>query len=75
MVRYDTELVNYWQRNHAEKEYTWYMAIAYALSVGKIKLDQLEGYKKNYRESRAYQAYLNRNPQHETSLQDLIIKM
>ena len=63
-VRYDTELVNYWQRSEADRRSTWYMAMAYALSVGKITLDDMSEYRKNYRESAAYRSYVARNPQH-----------
>lgn len=71
-ARYDAELVNYWQRSNADKQYTWYLAIAYALGAGKVELDSLSEYRKNYRESTAYRSYLARNSQHQSSLSDMI---
>lgn len=51
------------------------MGIAYGLSVSKMDLDQMKEYRKNYRESRAYRAYLAKNPQHEAMLSDQIMKL
>jgi ABC-type sulfate transport system substrate-binding protein len=57
-VRYDVDLINYWQRNKADQRYTWYMAMAYAISTSKIDLKELDEFKKNYREGSTYQNYV-----------------
>lgn len=71
-ARYDADLVNYWNKLLRDKKDTWYLAIAYSASNGKIKLHDLQDYKKNYRESPQYQQYLSRNPHHHEDLQDMI---
>lgn len=40
-TRFDQELIMYWNRNETDRRFTWYLAIAYVLSLGKIKLDDL----------------------------------
>lgn len=71
-ARYDADLVNYWNKILKDKKETWYLAIGYAVSNGKIKLNDLKDFKKNYRESTAYKQYLRKNKHHMDDLQDMI---
>lgn len=48
------------------------MAIGHHISKGKFNWDTIQDHKKNFREGRAYQAYLKNHSQHETELQEIV---
>jgi hypothetical protein len=63
-VRYAEDLIAYWQRNVEDQLYTWYLAIAFVISEKRDTLEKLEKYKKDFKQSKAYLAYLKKNPNH-----------
>ena len=73
-VRYGEDLIDFWVKNKQDQRYTWYLAIATTISKFDYKLDweTLKQYKKNYRESKAYLAYLKNHSNHEVDLADLM---
>ena len=51
------------------------MAMAYAISTSKIDLRELDEFKKNYREGSQYQSYIQKNPDHNQKLNELIMRI
>jgi len=74
-VRYETDLINYWNRKAADREYTWYLAIAYSIMNSKVKFEDLEDYRLNYRESKPYRAYIRNHPNHTQLLDDMTVRI
>jgi hypothetical protein len=75
-VRYAEDLIDYWQKNKDDQLYTWNVALAYSISAkGAFNWEVLNDYKKNYRESREYQKYLNSHPNHEQDLFEIVSKV
>lgn len=54
LTRFEPEFVQFWQRKEADRNFTWNLAVAYAISSSKITWDDLKPYKKSFRESRAF---------------------
>ena len=51
----DNDLVNNWVRRKEDQEFTWYLAVAYALKIlGENKWNVIDNYRKSYKESQAY---------------------
>lgn len=40
-VRYPEDLIDFWIRNKADQQYTWYLAVAYVMSERKYKWGKL----------------------------------
>lgn len=64
----DPEIFHSWDPNHESLKYTWYLSIAYALSVGALNFSELEPFRKSYKESKAYKKYLRSHPNHFNEL-------
>ena len=63
-VRYGEDLIEHWQKSKEDRELTWNLAIVYVVTSGKAPWSVLESYKKNYRESKPYLSYVQKNSDH-----------
>lgn len=70
-VRYAEDLIDFWVKNKEEQRYTWYLAVAFVMSEGKNKWDALKEFKKDYTQSKAYQAYLRNHPDHIYEVEEI----
>lgn len=71
-VRYAEDLIDFWIRNKEEQRYTWYLAIAFVMSDSRKKSwDVLKQYKKDYTQSKSYQAYLKNHPDHIYEVEEI----
>lgn len=73
-VRYAEDLIAYWQRNEDDQLYTWYLAIAFVISEKRDTLEKLENYKKDFKQSKAYNSYLKNHPNHTQEVQEILMR-
>jgi hypothetical protein len=71
-TRFDTELINYWIKKDKDRIFTWYLAIAYAITASKIPIEEFEPYRRSYKESKLFRQYLTKNPNHLSELNELV---
>ena len=71
-VRYAEDLIDHWVRNKDEQRYTWYLAIAYYISEKRDGWKLLDKYKKDFKQSKAYLAYIRNHPNHEHDVAEIL---
>ena len=74
-VRQPEDLIAHWQRNKDDQKYTWHVAIASHIAKGTFNWDSIKDHKKNFREGKAYKAYLRNHQQHESELQEMVQRL
>jgi len=76
-VRYAEDLIDYWVKSKTEQTYTWYLSIAHSISKSSTKFDwdSIKNFKKNFRQSKAYQKYLANHPNHDSDLQEMLSRV
>lgn len=70
-IELDPDIFNSWDNSYESLKHTWYLSVAYALSVGALTFEDLEPYKVSYQDSKAYRQYLKSHPNHQQELTKL----
>jgi len=50
----------------------WYLSIAYAISLGELKFEELNNCRKDYKQSQKYKKFMKRNPNHNEKLKNMM---
>jgi septal ring factor EnvC (AmiA/AmiB activator) len=50
----------------------WYLSIAYAISLGELKFEELTNLRKDYKQSQKYKKFIKRNPNHNEKLKHMM---
>lgn len=72
MIRYAEDLIGYWQRSVKDQTHTWHMAIGFHMSQTRFDWNTIKTFRKTYRESKSYQAYLRSHSNHELNLLEIM---
>ena len=54
LIELDPSLVTFWEKTPDNLRAMWYLSIAYAVSVGALKFEELKIYRKDYKNSKKY---------------------
>ena len=74
-IDFDPDLIAYWERQPQEIKYIWYMANLYAIAIGKLRWEDLEPYRKDYKQGERYKKFMQKNPHHEMDLNNFIVEV
>jgi hypothetical protein len=72
LIELDPSLITYWERTPDNLSTMWYLSIAYAISLGELKFEELTNLRKDYKQSQKYKKFIKRNPNHNEKLKHMM---
>ena len=72
LIELEPSLITYWERTPDNLSTMWYLSIAYAISVGALKFEELSEFRKDYKQSQKYKKFMKRNPNHNEKLKHMM---
>lgn len=72
LIELDPSLVTFWERTPDNLSTMWYLSIAFAISIGELKFEELSAFRKEYKQSQKYKKFIKRNPNHNEKLKHMM---
>lgn len=76
-VRFYIDLIEWWQRNFEDRLNTWNISVCFALNQvhHNQRWEELQIYRKHFRESRSYLAYIKNHKNHEKDFDFMVTRI
>ena len=74
-TNFDVDLIRFWQKRDKDQLRTWNLAVAYAISRSKMQFKDFKPLLSSFRQGRAFQHYLQKNPSHYFELSEIVEKV